>query len=201
MTTPRNSGTPMRTVSRRFSPLVVALALPLVLSTCKGMSGPPVATTIVVTPGPAVSLGAIGATQQFSVVVKDQNGNALAGASVAWTSNSVAVVTVSTTGLATAAANGSTQVTATSGNATASVTVTVAQAAAQVVKVSGDLQTATVGQTLAQPIIVLVSDANGHAIAAASVTFGAAAGSGSVGNPSATTNASGQAQSAWTLGQ
>jgi hypothetical protein len=192
----------MHTVSRRLGPVVVAFALPLVLSTCKGMSEPTlVATTIVVTPATAVSLAAIGATQQFTAVVKDQNGNTLANASVAWTTSSAAVVTVSATGLATAAGNGSAQVIAASGSATTSVTMTVAQAAAQLVKVSGDLQTATVGQTLAQPLVVRVSDANAHAIAGASVSFAAAAGSGSVGSASAMTNASGQAQSTWTLGQ
>src|SRR6267378_3264140 len=192
----------MHTVSRRLGPVVVAFALPLILSTCKGTSEPTlVATTIVITPATAVSLAAIGATQQLTAVVKDQNGNTLANASVAWTTSSAVVVTVSATGLATAAGNGSAHIIATSGSATTSVTVTVAQAAAQLLNVSGDLQTGTVGQTLAQPLVVLVNDANGHAIAGASVSFAAPAGSGSVGSATATTNASGQAQSIWTLGQ
>jgi len=192
----------MHTVSRRLGPVVVAFALPLILSTCKGTSEPTlVATTIVITPATAVSLVAIGATQQLTAVVKDQNGNTLANASVAWTTSSAVVVTVSATGLATAAGNGSAHIIATSGSATTSVTVTVAQAAAQLLNVSGDLQTGTVGQTLAQPLVVLVNDANGHAIAGASVSFAAPAGSGSVGSATATTNASGQAQSIWTLGQ
>jgi hypothetical protein len=177
----------------------VLVGLPLLLSTCKGTEPAPVPTTIVVTPAPTVSLAAIGAMQQFTAVVKDQNGNTLANASVAWTTSSAPVVTMSATGLATAAGNGSAQVSATSGNATASVTVTVAQVAAQSVKVSGDLQTAIAGQPLPQPLVVLVNDANGHAIAGASVSFATAAG-GSMGSPSATTNASGQAQTAWTLG-
>jgi hypothetical protein len=187
-------------VSRRLGSIVAALTLPLLLGTCKGTSEPLVATAIVVTPSPTVSLAAIGASQQLTAVVKDQNGNTLASAGMAWTTSNNAVVTVTGTGLVTAIANGSAQVSVTSGSATTSVSVTVAQAATQLVKVSGDLQTATMGQTLAQPIVVRVNDATGHAIAGASVGFAAAAGSGSVGSASVTTNASGQAQSTWTLG-
>jgi hypothetical protein len=178
---------------------VVLVALPLLLSTCKGTEPAPVPTTIIITPAPTVSLAAIGATQQFTAVVKDQNGNVLANATVAWTTSSAGAVTVSATGLATAAGNGSAQISATSGNATASVTVAVAQVATQSVKVSGDVQTGMAGNPLPQPLVVLVNDANGHAIAGATVTFATAAG-GSMGSPSATTNASGQAQSTWTLG-
>jgi hypothetical protein len=201
MAKPRRSGAHAHAVSLRFASVVVASALPLVLSTCNGMSEPLVATTIVITPGTAVSLTAIGATQPFTAVVKDQNGNTLSTATVAWTTSSAAVVTITTTGIATAVANGTAQVIATSGSATTRVTVTVAQVAAQLIKVSGDSQTATVGQTLAQPLVVLVNDANGHAIAGATVAFTAAAGSGTVGSASTTTNASGQAQGTWTLGQ
>src|SRR4029077_17489299 len=120
----------MRPVPGRLGLGVVAVALPL-LGTCKGMSEPLVATTIVVTPSAAISLAAIGATQQLTATVKDQNGKALAKADVAWTTSNAAVVTVDPTGLATAVANGSAQVSVTSGSATTNVTVTVAQAATQ----------------------------------------------------------------------
>jgi hypothetical protein len=111
------------------------------------------------------------------------------------------VVTVTTSGLATAVTNGSAQITAKSESLSASVTVSVAQAAAQLIKVSGDAQTDTAGQTLPQPLVVQVNDATGHAVAGVTVGFAATAGSGSTGSASATTNASGQAQTTWTLGQ
>ena len=190
----------MRTMSRRLGLVVVAVALPL-LGSCKGASEPLVPTTIVVTPSTAVSLAAIGATQQLTAAVKDQNGRALANAGVTWTTSSAAVVTVNPTGLVTAVANGSAEVSVTSGSATTNVPVTVAQAVTQLVTVSGDAQTATVGQALAQPVVAMLQDANAHAIAGVSVGFAAAAGSGSVGSASATTDASGQAQTTWTLGQ
>ena len=160
-----------------------------------------VATTIAITPSSTVSLTAIGATQQLTASVKDQNGDTLANAPIAWSTSNAAVVSVTATGLATAVANGSAQVTAKSESLTASVTVAVAQAAAQLIKVSGDAQTDTAGQVLPQPLVVQVNDATGHAVAGVTVGFAATAGSGSTGSASATTNASGQAQTTWTLGQ
>lgn len=184
--------------------LVVAFAfVPLVVLAygCKGSSEPSrVATTLVVTPGSA-SLTAIGATQQFTAVVKDQFGDTLVNASVTWSSSPAGVATVSAAGLVTATGNGTAQITATSGTATGSVTVTVAQVAAQIVKVSGDAQTGTVGQALAQPLVVRVNDANGNAIANLRVNFVVTQGAGSLGAAADTTDASGQAQTTWTLGQ
>jgi hypothetical protein len=181
----------------------VACVLLLALSTCKSSSEPLVATTIVLTPSTTVTLAAIGATQSITAVVKDQHGNTLASASVAWSTSDATVVTITPAGLATAAGNGSGQVTATSGNAMAHVGVTVAQVAAQLIKVSGDSQTAVAGMALTQPLIVQLHDANAHTIAGASVAFVAAAGSGFVGGflqSPTTTNASGLAQGDWTLG-
>jgi hypothetical protein len=185
----------------RLGRVAVAFALLFVLSACEDTPEPAlVATTIAITPSPTVSLAAIGATRQLTAVVKDQNGDTLAHAGVAWTTSNPAMVAVNATGLATAVGNGSAQVMATSGSATTSVTVTVAQVAAQLVKVSGDSQSAGVDQTLAQPIVVQVNDATGHAMAGVSVGFAATAGSGSVGSASAMTNTAGRALSTWTLG-
>jgi hypothetical protein len=176
------------------------LAVLLFLGACKGAEPAPlVPTTIVVTPGSTVSLAALGATQQFTAVVKDQNGNVMATATVTWTTSSTTIVTLSATGLATAAGNGIANVTATSGNASASVPVRVAQVATQSAKVSGDVQMAYAGNPLTQPLVVSVIDANANGIAGATVNF-ATTGGGSMGSPSATTNASGQAQTTWTLG-
>jgi hypothetical protein len=176
---------------------LAAAVLPIVGSGCSGSSEPArVATTIVIAPSSAM-LVSIGATQQFTAVVKDQNGDTLIGASVAWSPGNAVAVAVSTTGLVTAVANGTAQVTASSGSANQSVTVTVAQAATQLVLVSGDIQTGTVGQALALPLVVQVNDATAHPIQGVTVTFAAA---GTVGSPSAPTGANGQAQTSWTLG-
>ena len=83
----------MHPVSRPAGLLVVALAIPLLLGDCKSSEAPSVATTIVITP-PAATLAAIGRTQAFTAVVKDQHGNVMASAVVTWGSVNAAVVTV-----------------------------------------------------------------------------------------------------------
>ena len=177
---------------------VAALALPPVLGTCKSSEAPKVATSIVVTPS-AVTFATVGRTQQLSAVVNDQNGAAMAGATVTWSGGSAAA-SVSATGLVTALANGTATATATSGTATRNVTVTVTQVGAQIAKVSGDTQSGTVGQTLAQPLVVQVNDSASHPAVGVMLAFAIATGGGSVGTVTATTNASGQGQSTWTLG-
>ena len=51
-------------------------------------------------------LAALGATVQLSAEVRDQNGNVMAGAAVAWSSADATVATVDGSGLVTAVANG-----------------------------------------------------------------------------------------------
>ena len=92
---------------------------------------PPRATTVAVTPATA-EFDALGATLQFSAKVYDQNGQAMAGAPVTWSSGSTGIATVSGAGLVTAAGNGATTITATSGSASGSATATVAQVVAEV---------------------------------------------------------------------
>jgi len=180
---------------------VAVLALPPLITTCKTSSEPAkVPTTIVVTPRGGVSFPALGRTQQFSAQVYDQNGNAVTTAAVAWKSGNPAVVTVdAASGLATAVGNGATVVTATAGSLSQGATVTVAQVAAQITKVSGDAQNGTVGQVLAQPLVVMVSDSTGRPAVGLTVAFNIWQ-TGSVGTPVTKTDSSGQARSTWTLG-
>ena len=73
-------------------------------------------------------------------------------------------------------------------------------AATSVTVVSGANQSGTVGAALAAPLVVKVADRLGDAIQGDLVTWTVASGGGSVAPESATTNATGQAQTAWTLG-
>jgi len=66
--------------------------------------------------------------------------------------------------------------------------------------VSGDHQTGTVGQTLAQPLVVRVTDKAGAGISGVSVTWAVTVGGGSLSNPATTSDAQGQAVLVWTLG-
>ena len=84
-------------------------------------------TTVTVNPATA-ELTALGATVQLRAEVRDQRGNVMAGAAVAWSSTAASVATVDAAGLVTAAGNGSATITATSGSASGSAAVTVEQA-------------------------------------------------------------------------
>jgi len=61
-------------------------------------------------------------------------------------------------------------------------------------------QTGVVGQPLAQPIVVHVSDQNGAGIANVVVTWTVVTGDGTVSSPTSLTDANGDASITWTLG-
>lgn len=67
----------------------------------------------------------VGATSQLTATAKDASGNVVSGATVAWTSSSDAIATVSASGLVTGVAPGTATITATSNGKTATATVTV----------------------------------------------------------------------------
>ena len=85
---------------------------------------PPRPATVTVAPA-TVRLTALGATEQLTAEVRDQNGQVMAGAAVTWSSSAASIATVSGSGLVTAVGDG----TATSGSASGTATVTVAQSA------------------------------------------------------------------------
>ncbi|MCY3676349.1 MAG: Ig-like domain-containing protein [Gemmatimonadetes bacterium] len=108
---------------------VTAIAL-LVMSCGDGTVEPPppppapVATTVTVTPATA-TLTAFEETVRFTAEVRDQNGQVMTGATVAWTSSDPSVAAVDASGQATAVANGSATITATAGSASGTAAVTV----------------------------------------------------------------------------
>ncbi|MDE0605170.1 MAG: Ig-like domain-containing protein, partial [bacterium] len=67
---------------------------------------PPRPTTVTVSPA-AAELTALGATVQLSAEVRDQNGQVMAAATVAWTTDNAPVATVDASGVVTSAGNGS----------------------------------------------------------------------------------------------
>ena len=122
---------------------------------------PPRATTVMVSPATA-ELTALGETVQLRAEVRDQNGQAMAGASVTWASGSAAVGMVSAAGLVTAVANGTAMITATSGSASGTATVTVAQEVSAVA-VTPVAATLVAGDTLR--LTAEAADANEHPVA------------------------------------
>ena len=136
----------------------------------------PLPTTVTVSPE-STGLAALGATTQLSAAVRDQNGQAMAGAVVTWASRDAAVATVSGSGLVTAVGNGRATITATVGTASGTATVTVAQEAFSPLELAPD--TASLGEDarLLSPDSLLIqrpgaavrllpvgTDANGNAL-------------------------------------
>jgi hypothetical protein len=72
--------------------------------------------------------------------------------------------------------------------------------ASAIALVSGDHQTGTVGQALAQPLVVRVTDKNGASVSGVGVSWAITAGGGGVSVASVTTDAQGHASVTWTLG-
>ena len=142
---------------------------------------PPRATTVAVTPAEA-ELTALGQTVRLSAQVRDQNGRAMAGAAVAWSSGDASVATVDGSGVATAAGNGTVTITATSGSVSGSAALTVAQAVSAVAVSPAADTLLALGDTLR--LTAEARDANGHAVA--DVEFGWASGDTSVARVDAT---------------
>ncbi len=122
---------------------------------------PPLPTTVAVSPATA-DLSALGATVQLTAEVLDQNGEAMAGMAVNWSSGDPSVATVDASGLVTAVANGSATITATVWSASGSAAVTVTQEVVAVA-VSPAADTVAAGDTLR--LAAEAADANGHPVA------------------------------------
>ena len=129
---------------------------------------PPRATTVTVTPA-TTELTALGETVRFTAPVLDQNGQAMAGAPVAWSSSDASVATVDASGLATTAGDGTATITATSGSASGTAVVTVMQAVSAVAVSPAADTLVALGDTVR--LTAVASDANGHAVAGAEFTW------------------------------
>jgi hypothetical protein len=147
----------------------------------------------------SVALDAVGQTQQLTASVTDVDGNPISSPSVSWSSDHTSVATVTGTGLVSAAGSGTAVITATAGSVTATASATVTQTPTQLQKVTGDQQTANVGQTTATPLTVQVNDATGHPIQGVTIGFTVDPQLGSLGSPTGVTGADGRAASSFTV--
>ncbi|MGD8700174.1 MAG: Ig-like domain-containing protein, partial [Gemmatimonadales bacterium] len=183
----------------RKNHLLISLAIVAGLSwTCSDSTEPPRPTSIALNVT-QVELDAIGATEQLTAQVLDQNGQPMPEEAVTWSSDDQGVATVSSGGRVTAVANGTAAITARSGATSGSATVTVSQVVATIRKLTGDGQTGTVGQALAEELVVEARDRLSATVAGASIQFTVVRGGGSV-SPSATTGSNGRTSTVWTLG-
>lgn len=205
----------MKRLLVRAGKLGAALLL-LIYVNCKGeTTEPAVATTIVANSGTSIS-GVAGAAvaPAPSVIVRDQNENAMGGETVTFAAvsggGSVTGTSVTTdaSGVATVGAwtlgatAGANVLTATLGSLTVTFNATgAAGAAASLTKSAGDGQVVPAGSTVPVAPSVIVKDANGNVKSGVVVTFAAGIGGGSVTGGTATANASGVATvGSWTLG-
>jgi YetA-like protein/Bacterial Ig-like domain (group 1)/Dockerin type I domain len=177
--------------------------------------------------GPAATLSLISGNNQtgtagqalaspLTVKVTDAAGNPVAGVAVQFAvtsgGGSLSNSSVSTdslglasTGLTLGAAAGANTVTATSGSLSGSpVTFTATGVAAGTAKnlvlVSGNSQSGIVGQALASPFVVKVTDSAGNTVSGVSVTFTVTSGGGTVNPSTVSTDSQGLASSTLTLG-
>ena len=180
--------------------LPASLVLGALLWACGGggTTDTKVPGAITVTPT-AVTLDAVGQTQQVTPVVTDEDGGTIASPSITWASDNTAVATVTGRGLISAAGAGTAHVTATAGSVNASVGVTVTQTPTQLQKVTGDQQTANIGQTVTTPLSVQVNDATGHPIQGVTVGFTVDPQLAALGSPTGVTGADGRIATSLTI--
>ena len=153
----------------------------------------------------------------FTVEVSDINGNGVAGVSVTFTVTAgggtltAANALTNSSGLASSTLTlgpnaGANTVSAVSGTLAGSplvlsaTGVAVTGPASNIVLVSGNSQTGSVGQQLTNPFTVMVTDANGSPVSGVTVAFGVTAGGGTLMTANVLTNSSGLASSTLTLG-
>ncbi len=129
---------------------------------------PPRPTTATVTPGTA-QLTALGASVQFAAQVLDQNGQAMSGTPVSWTSSDASVATVDASGLVTAAGNGTATITATAGSVSGTATVIVAQEVGSVTVTPAADTLVAFGDTAR--LSAEAFDANGHTVEGAELSW------------------------------
>ncbi|MHB1861611.1 MAG: Ig-like domain-containing protein [Gemmatimonadaceae bacterium] len=138
----------------------------LLLAACSGGNGndkTPTAPVISVA-GVQVSLPAqslyVGATIQATVVVKDQNGNAMVGQAVSWSTSDATKATVSSTGLVTGVGIGTVTITAAVGTHQGTVSLIIAQVPVARVVISPPTSTIQPWQSVHFSAIALDSAGN-----------------------------------------
>ena len=136
---------------------------------------PPRATTVMVSPATAEL--DVGETVQLTAVVRDQNSNVMAGASVTWMSGANSVATVNASGLVTGVAGGTATITARSGSAQGTAQITVVSVTAPVVsvEVSSPAEPNALGEPLqlgeALQLSAAAFDENGQAVSGAEFSW------------------------------
>jgi len=147
---------------------MVAVSVATLVAVCDDPIPPAVPTTVTVSPSSA-DLAAVGETVKFTATVKDQDGNTMTDVSVTWSSSAREIATVDAAGLVTAAGNGRATITARAETAAGDAAVTVEQVPAAVSLAPDSLAFSALGDSA--EFMATVTDANGHTIDGAAVTW------------------------------
>jgi uncharacterized protein YjdB len=129
----------------------------------------PVVTTVTVAPTSASVVA--GATTTLVATVKDQNGNAMSGQTVTWSTNNAAAATVNSSGMVTGVAAGSAIITATSSGKSGTSSVTVTAVAPVVTTVTVAPTSASVVAGATTTLQATVKDQNGNSMTGQAVTW------------------------------
>lgn len=175
-------------------------AAALLLAGCSDPTGPGGAASVEVT-GADEPLSALGETVQLQAEVRDAQANALPGAEIAWSSGDSAVASVDEEGVVTAEGEGTAEVEARAGEAVGAATITVSPRPGAMDAAAGNHQEGTVGEPLADSLVVEVRDGGGSPLAGQAVRFQVEAGEGAVSPEAVETDDDGRAAARWTLGE
>jgi uncharacterized protein YjdB len=134
-----------------------------------GPPPPPVVTTVTVAPTSASVVA--GSTTTLQATVKDQNGNAMTGQTVTWSTNNAAAATVNSSGVVTGVAAGSATITATSSGKTGTSSITVTAVPPVVTTVTVAPTSASVVAGATTTLVATVKDQNGNVLTGQTVTW------------------------------
>lgn len=192
-----------------------------------GLSGSPLTFAASANPGPATQLASVSGNAQTGtvgqllgqplvVVVKDQYDNGVGGVVVAWsvtggggglssastTTNSEGLASVTwTLGTGAGLNNNTSQALTTLTGSPVTFTASADPGApSQIALVSGNAQAATVGQALAQPVVVAVRDQYSNGVQGVTVAWAVTGGGGNLSAANTTSGTQGQTSVTWTLG-
>jgi uncharacterized protein YjdB len=138
-------------------------------STQAGPPPPPVVTSVAVTP-PSASVS-VGTTTTLQATVKDQNGNAMTGQTVTWSTSNAGAATVNPSGVVTGVAAGSATITATSSAKSGTSVITVNAVAPVVTTVTVAPPSASIVAGTTTTLQATVKDQNGNAMTGQTVTW------------------------------
>ena len=142
----------------------------------------------------------VGGTTRVVATATDVQGLPVSLYPFTWSSSNTAIARIDTLGTITGVGAGSASIIARGITGIAdTVPVTITGAPAAIVAVSGDAQTATVGQALASPIVVQAQTAGGAGVPGLTIAFRVTSGSGTLQTASVVTDSKGNATNALTL--